>query len=35
MVFMGALYDHSKLIYAYVNKGDKVCECYHCFKAFI
>ena len=28
----GVLYDCFKLIYVYLNKGDKICECYTCLK---
>ena len=28
----GVLYDYFKLIYAYLNEGRKVHECYSCFK---
>ena len=31
----GVLYDCFKLIYAYLNEGDKVCECYSCLKMVI
>ena len=31
----GILYDCFKLIYAYLNEGDKVCECYSCLKMMI
>ena len=31
----GALYNCFKLIYAYLNKGDKVSECYSCLKMMI
>ena len=29
------LYHCFKLIYTYLNEGDKVCECYSCLKMFI
>ena len=29
------LYDCFNLIYAYLNEGDKVCECYSCLKMVI
>ena len=31
----GVLHDFFKLIYAYLNEGDKVCECYSCLKMVI
>ena len=31
----GVLYDCFKLMYAYLNEGDKVCECYGCLKMVI
>ena len=31
----GVLYDCFKLIYAYLNEGDKVRECYSCLKMII
>ena len=31
----GVLYDCFKLICSYLNEGDKVCECYSCFKMVI
>ena len=30
----GVLYDCFKLIYAYLNEGDKVHECYSCLKMY-
>ena len=31
----GILFDCFKLIYAYLSKGDQVCECYSCLKMVI
>ena len=31
----GVLYDCFKLIYAYLNEGDKVRECYSCLKLIV
>ena len=31
----GVLYHCFKLMYAYLNEGDKVCECYSCLKMVI
>ena len=31
----GVLYDYFKPSYGYLNKGDKVCECYSCLKMVI
>ena len=31
----GVLYDCFKVIYAYLNAEDKVCECYSCLKMVI
>ena len=31
----GVLYDCFKLIYAYLNEGDKVRECYSCLKMIV
>ena len=33
--YAGLLYDRFKPIYAYLNEGDKVCECYSCLKMTI
>ena len=32
---MWVLYDSFRLIYAYLNEGDEVCECYSCSKMVI
>ena len=29
------LHDYFKLIYAYLNEGDKVCKCYSCLKTIV
>ena len=31
----GVLYYYFKFIYAYLNEGDQVCECYSCLKMVI